>query len=79
MCMSRTQLNRKVLSITGQNTSSYVSLIRIGKAKRLLDTNPEKPIGDIAEECGFDDLAYFSRLFKRTCDMSPSQYRRRVK
>lgn len=79
MCLSRTQLNRKVLSITGQNTTGYILLVRIGKAKRLLDSDPDLPIGDVASKCGFDDVAYFSRLFKRFSGMTPSQYKKRIK
>lgn len=79
LCMSRSQLNRKLLSITGQNTQTYVIQIRISCAKRLLDTDSTMLIGDIAMKCGFDDVAYFSRIFKKMTNMTPSQYRKRVK
>ena len=36
-------------------------------------------IGEIALECGFEDVAYFSRTFKKMYNLTPSQYRRRVK
>lgn len=79
LCMSRAQLNRKITAITGQNTSAYISQIRMSKAKRLLDSDVNMPIGEVAAKCGFDDIAYFSRVFKQECDMTPSQYRKRVK
>ena len=79
MFMSRSQLNRKILSITGYSTAAYILQIRMGKAKRLLTSDEETPIGEIAVKCGFADVAHFSRLFKQTCQMTPSQYRKRGK
>jgi two-component system sensor histidine kinase ChiS len=79
MCMSRQQLNRKILAVTGENTVTYLIQIRLSKAKHLLDSAENIPIGDIAMQCGFDDGAYFSRIFKQMFNLTPSQYRRRVK
>ena len=78
MQLNRAQLNRRILAITGQNTLSYITQIRISKAKRLLRADLTSPVGDIANKCGFDDLAYFSRLFKQQTGMTPSQYRKMV-
>lgn len=76
MCMSRSQLNRKVNAITGESVSKYLMQVRLAKAKRLLE-NSNKPIGDIAMECGFEDSAYFSRVFRNAYEIAPSQYRRK--
>lgn len=46
-----------------------------GKAKRMLSSN-DMPIGDIAMQCGFEDVGYFGRVFKQTFHMTPSQYRK---
>ena len=72
--LSRSQLNRKVLSITGANTTSYILRIRLNKAKSLL-VSTQKSISDIALECGFNDLSYFSRAFKHEIGDSPKVYR----
>ena len=76
MAMSRSQLNRRVLAITGLNTSSYMMRVRLAYAKRLLKADVLMPVGDVALKCGFDDVAYFSRVFKQAFDLTPSQYRR---
>ena len=73
LCLSRSQLNRKVLSLTGVNTTSYIMSIRINKAKHLLTTT-QKTISDIALECGFQDMPYFSRVFKHEVGTSPKKY-----
>lgn len=78
MCMSRSQLNRKLMAIVGQNITNYSLQLRIAKAKRLLDADVNTPIGEIAMACGFEDVSYFSRVFKQLCQMTPSQYRKRL-
>ena len=74
-----TQLNKKINNITGYNTTTYVTLLRINYAKQLLDGKQELSITDIAHRCGYDDIAYFSRLFKQNTNMTPSQYRKRLR
>ena len=76
MAMTKPQLNRRLMAITGQNTSSYMMRVRLSRAKRLLKADVLMPIGDVAQRCGFDDVTYFSRIFKQTFDMTPSQYRK---
>ena len=76
MCMSKSQLNRKVRVITGGNTTTYILHVRMEKSKRMLSSN-DLPIGDIAMQCGFEDAGYFSRVFKQTFGMTPSQYRKK--
>ena len=76
MCMSKSQLNRKVRVITDSNTTTYILHIRMEKAKRMLSSN-DLPIGDIAMQCGFEDAGYFGRVFKQTFRMTPSQYRKK--
>lgn len=75
MCLSRSQLNRKVKSITGIGTSSYINQSRLVYA-RLLLSDSEKAIGDIVLLCGFESASYFTKLFKEKFGMTPSQYRK---
>lgn len=51
----------------------YVNALRIERAKLLLrDTN--LPIANIAQRVGFDNPAYFSRVFKKLAGTSPAQF-----
>ena len=75
MAMSLSQLNRKIKTITGFNSSGYILQMRLDKAKRLLSST-EDPIGEIASKCGFPDMSYFSRIFKQSFGVTPSQYRK---
>ncbi|MEA4885539.1 MAG: helix-turn-helix transcriptional regulator, partial [Bacteroides graminisolvens] len=75
MCVSPSQLNRKIKSISGLNATNYILKVRLNRAKKLLTTS-QKPIGEIAMDCGFNDFAYFSRTFKKEFGITPSKYQR---
>lgn len=65
------QLLKKESGIT---YTEYLTKLRIKHACRLLGTTDTK-IGEIAEKVGFHDYFYFTRVFKKTMNMSPSEYR----
>ena len=46
------------------------------KARRLL-LDPDLPVSEVAVACGYDDALYFSRVFRRVCGVSPTEYRKR--
>ncbi len=58
----------------GIGYSEFLTELRINRAKELMrETNAS--LQDIAEQCGFPDLPYFSQKFKRAEGMTPSQWR----
>ncbi|MDR0450891.1 MAG: response regulator [Treponema sp.] len=61
---------------TGGTFSHYIINLRIEKSKRLLETT-SFPLRVIAEETGFADTYYFSRVFKSVCGVPPHTYRLR--
>ena len=71
LSVSSSQLNRKLSAVSGYTPSIFINSLKIEYAKRKLVTD-NKPIGQIAEECGFSDIAYFSRTFKKITSYSPS-------
>ena len=75
MCISTSQLNRKIKSISGLNATNYILSVRLNRAKKLL-TISQKPIGEIAMDCGFGDFAYFSKTFKKEFGLTPSKFQR---
>lgn len=62
----------------GVTLTDYLNGKRLEHAKRLL-TRTQLTISEIAQESGFDDINYFSRLFKRSHGMTPREYRGAVK
>ncbi len=61
---------------TGASIIQYFNQLKIERAKLLLEEG-ELSLLQIAEEVGFDDYNYFTRLFKKFAAYTPSQYRQR--
>ncbi len=51
----------------------YCLLLKLQKAESMLLKTTDKII-DIALECGFDNISYFNRAFKKQYGISPSEY-----
>lgn len=67
-------INSLIKKATGMSLHQYLINLKINRAIELLhDTNMS--IGDIAKLVGFNDIAYFSRYFKKREGYSPSLYR----
>lgn len=75
--ISRSQLARKVQLITGMNTSEYVMRIRMTRARRLLEEG-HLSISEVAIRCGFTDQSYFTRMFKKTYNLTPTQVKKTI-
>lgn len=63
----------KVMNLT---PNDYITKLRIDKAKQLLAMTND-PINLIAIHCGYDNIPYFSYLFKRKVGISPNEFRRK--
>lgn len=62
----------------GVSIINYLTNIRITHAKRLLRFT-DKSIEQVGADCGITPLYYFSRMFKQTEGISPSEYRMKWK
>jgi transcriptional regulator GlxA family with amidase domain len=71
-------LNRRFKEATGYTPIEYVQELRVERARRLLERT-DLPIEEIGWTIGYEDAAFFRRLFKRITDMSPGRYRRRFR
>lgn len=75
LCLSRSQLHRKLKALTGMSTSIFIRMIRLQQAKRLL-ASTDLSISEIAYQVGFKTPIYFSQIFKETFGNSPSDDRK---
>ncbi len=73
--MGESQLRRRIQELTGKNIAAYLNQLRMEKAMGLLTNYPDMLVGQVAEKCGFADVAYFSRVFRLYYDMTPTQAR----
>lgn len=62
---------------TGQTMREYINQCRIEEAKRLMSTTSHS-VTDIALQVGFNNIPYFSTIFKKYTELSPVEYRHRL-
>ena len=73
MFVSRSQLYKKLKAITGLSTNDYLTVFRLKKSVELLKKG-DLQINEIAYNTGFNDPKYFSRVFKKYYNCSPSEF-----
>lgn len=71
-------LDRIFFESYGMTPMQMLRYLRMEKAKKML-SNPEHSIAEIADQCGFHDVLYFSRHFGRKFGLSPGRYRQNLK
>lgn len=71
--IGKTQLYEIAKQNYSTGIAEHIRLLRIEKAKRLLE-NKNLPLAEIASECGFKDYNYFITVFKRMVGVSPKKY-----
>jgi YesN/AraC family two-component response regulator len=59
------------------NFSSYLTQVRIDRAKHLLG-NYNLKLDEISARCGYHDTAYFCHVFKNLAHRTPMEYRLKV-
>jgi transcriptional regulator GlxA family with amidase domain len=69
---------RRFAEATGLTPIVYVQRLRIEDAKRRLERT-DASIDEISWRVGYEDAAFFRRLFKRTTCMTPGAYRKRFR
>lgn len=77
LAISRTHLHRVCRAATGLSALAYVEDQSVQEACRQL-AYTKKGIAQIGYDLGYDDPAYFSRVFRRKVGLSPKDYRERL-
>jgi YesN/AraC family two-component response regulator len=70
-------LTRVFKRLAGQAPVRYLRDLRIAQARRLLESRPELEVKEVGQSVGYEDQAYFSRVFKQAVGVSPLEYRER--
>ena len=73
---NKTYLSTFIKDEYDMNFSGWVTNLRIDEAKRIMMKEPEKRLQEVAFECGFSSLAYFSSVFSKSEGISPSAWQR---
>jgi len=68
-------IRSKFLEVTKMSPVKFLNHVRLKNAGSLL-LSTELSINEIAQKCGFLDMAYFSKIFKAHFGLSPKQYKK---
>ena len=75
MSLSRTQLFRRLKSLVRQAPANYIKIIRLQRAKELLETT-DHTVSEVVFKTGFQTLSHFTHIFQKQYGILPSVYRR---
>ena len=71
--MSRMQLHRKLIALTGLSTSSFIRSQRLKSAAQMLK-NSKATIAEVSYSTGFNTPSYFIKCFKEVYGKTPAEY-----
>jgi transcriptional regulator GlxA family with amidase domain len=74
--LAERSFKRRFNLATGMSPLEYVHTLRLEEAKQMLESG-NASIEAIANDVGYEDAGFFSRLFRRNVNLTPAQYRRR--
>ncbi|NRA67888.1 MAG: helix-turn-helix transcriptional regulator [Pseudobacteriovorax sp.] len=73
------QINRLFKQFVYQTPMQYIWRKRVLYGRRLIQSNPRIPLGDLASSLGFRHHSHFSRLFKSQLGMTPAKYSQKIR
>ncbi|ARU58434.1 transcriptional regulator [Oleiphilus messinensis] len=73
--LSERQLLRRFKAATGITPNVYQQRLRIEQAKKIFNDKPSCTVQEVAHQIGYEDVAYFRKLFKQQMNITPQAYR----
>lgn len=71
MAVSERQLHRKIVNLVYLTPNKYIRILRLHKAKQMIDNYIQRSISQISYAVGYNDVHYFSTLFSCQYKVSP--------
>lgn len=78
LAVTPSHLNDTVKGLSGQSVSQHLQARIILEAKRLL-YHSDQPVQQVGYALGYDEPAYFGKLFKKVTGLTPQQFRRTIR
>ena len=79
MAMGASTLYNKIKATTGKTVVGFIMNIRLKEARRIMASNPDILISEVALRVGFNTPKYFSKCFKKEFGMFPREYAEELK
>lgn len=76
--VSQRKITSEIQNRFGCNFKTYINRLRLNESKRLL-LNKELNIGEIAFKVGFNNQSHFNRVFKAEFQISPTEFREKIR
>lgn len=70
LCVNQTYLRKMFKSEMDMTLTEYITQLRMQEAKRLI-TSTDYKLTEVAERVGYNDVSYFSNVFKKFYGISP--------
>ncbi|WP_179955163.1 two-component regulator propeller domain-containing protein [Maribacter luteus] len=71
--LSRSQLYRKIKTLTGQTVNEFLRNVRLQKAKQIIETDEDVSISQVCYQVGFSSPSYFTKCFKTHFGVLPTE------
>jgi len=72
--MSESSFRRFIKKNTGRSFIEFLNMLRVSEASEML-MNSKKPVGEVALDCGINNLSHFNRKFKEYKKLTPREFR----
>jgi AraC-like DNA-binding protein len=73
MAVSERQLHRKISNLVFLTPNKYIRVLRLHKAKQLIENYIQDSISQVSYSVGYNDSHYFSKLFSNQYNISPKE------
>ncbi len=73
MATSERQLHRKIKSLLCITPNKYIRILKLHKAKKLLDNYTFDTVSEVSYAVGYNDTHYFSKLFYQQYNITPKE------
>ena len=74
MNMSPFQLRTRLATLLDETPKNFIQSIRMKRALHYLENHPYKNINEVATLCAYNETSNFTRAFKNTFGLTPTQY-----
>ena len=76
--LSRSQLYRKIKTLTGQTVNEFLRKVRLQRAKQIIETESDVIISEVCYQVGFSSPSYFTKCFKAHFGVLPTNVERNI-